>query len=80
MSKGLRAFFVFWMVWDIGFFVKNLIEGDLFFMAVFAVLACIQLGSYLFARNAIQKRDAVEAKIAADREKYRSQLKKQWSV
>lgn len=70
MSKGLKAFFAFWMVYDIAFFVKNLIEGDVPFMIIFAVLACIQLGSYLFARNAIQKRDAVEAKIAADRAKF----------
>lgn len=71
MSKGLRAFFIFWIVWDIGFFVKNLIQGHLVFMIVFAVLACIQTGSYIMTNHYAKKREVLEAQIAADRAAWR---------
>ncbi len=72
--KRQRLFNGFWILWDIVWFVKNLIEGDVVYMIVFAVLACLQLGAYFYGVKTLRARQALEAKITAEKEEWYRKL------
>lgn len=64
----------FWVVWNIGFFIKNLIEGDLMFMFIFAVMAIIQAVLWKVLRpgmvDAYARNARIDAEMAEAREKW----------
>jgi hypothetical protein len=69
-TSTYKWFWGFWIVWDFVWFAKNLIQGDLTFMIVFGILACVQTATYIWGVKQMELRDIRQKEIDDRRKRF----------